>query len=270
MKGLCAGQLSLRLIQNALSLIRNTLTMKPAIRFSGSLIARLFTVSLLFASTAFVKAMMIPSYRMDSLTLLSDVVVYCKEESVKTISVTQDNYTEKYTSVKCRVLRTFKGDFKPGSEITVNYNVLFGRNPSAGYLPPQKYDDLPPRKALVFLTKNKSGGYDVRDAKLVQKDAIYRYIQRGNPGGLGLAKQGPENITLPETEEYDERALLQDMALALKKSQSLKEPVKIYPWAATYANGFACGDPADDAIAGMTFSKLKASCVSWLPLTSWQ
>ncbi|MGB8354666.1 MAG: tetratricopeptide repeat protein [Chthoniobacteraceae bacterium] len=237
--------------------------MKPAIRLSGSLITRLFAAFLLLASTSFVTARIIPCYPMDSLTFLSDIVVYCQEESVKTVSIKHANYTENYTSVKCRVLRAFKGDFKPGSEITVNYNDLFGRNPSAGYLPPQKYDDLPLRKALVFLNKNKSGAYDVLDAKLVQKDAIYRYIQRGNPGGLGLARQGPENITLPETQGYDERALLQDMTLAVKKSQSLKAPV--YAGEHTYANGFAYDDPADDAIAGMAFSTLKASSDYLIP-----
>ena len=200
---------------------------------------------------------------MDSLTLLSDVVVYCKEESVETISVKYDNYTAKERSYKCRVLRTFKGDIKPGAEITVNYYEHFGRSTQAGYLPPPKYDDLPLGKALVFLKKDKSGAYHPLDAKLVQKDAIYRYIQRGSSAGLGLAKQAAENITLPETQGYDERALLQDMALALKKSQSLKEAVPA--GAQTYANGFAYDDPADEAIAGMTFSKLKESSDYLIP-----
>jgi tetratricopeptide (TPR) repeat protein len=239
--------------------------MKSAIRLPGPLTTLFFAIFLLLASTTFVKAMMIPSYRMDSLTLLSDVVVYCKEESVKTISVKNDDYTGKYASFKCRVLQTFKGDLKPGSEITVNYGEFFSRSPLAGYMPPQKYDDLPLGKALVFLKKNKSGGYDVLDAKLVQKDAIYRYIQRSNPGDLALAKQGPENITLPETQGYDERALLQDMAIALQKSRSLKEAVEMRPWGHGYGDGFAYDDPADAAIAGMTFSKLKASSDYLIP-----
>lgn len=196
-----------------------------------------------------VHAMEIPTYRMDSLTFLSDVVAYCQEQSSQ---VKED----RSTAIKCKVLETFKGPFKPGSEITINYNCLFGRSPNAGGMPPQKYTDLPLGKALVFMSRNQNGNYEVLDAKLVQKTGIYRYVQFSNPGGLGLVKQAPENITISKSSDYDSEALLADMALALKKSLSLKQATPIDLDERNYENGFGYADPVDDAMAGIKLSKL--------------
>ena len=81
------------------------------------------------------RAKLIPSYRMESLILLSDVVVYCEEEDVKTKDVPHEYHgfegsnkmMDTITITRCKVLQVFKGDLAPGAEITIQYGGLFCR-----------------------------------------------------------------------------------------------------------------------------------------------
>ncbi len=190
------------------------------------------------------RAKLIPSYRMESLILLSDVVVYCEEEDVKTKDVPHEitdsrgliKWTDTITITRCKVLQSFKGDLAPGAEITIQYGGLFCRylfnngpytvlNATKEVVSVHKAEYFPPGKVLLFLRNDPAGGYGVVDAKLVQDGKVYRYTQMRNPGPLNLFRQGPENFKLAKGKPYGEEELLRDMTLALKKSVLLKKPV---------------------------------------------
>lgn len=195
---------------------------------------RLGTILLIFLYLAPAHAARIPSYPMTSLILLSDVVVYCEETDIQTKDIKYENSKLrrtiiKKTTIKCKVLSTIKGGFKPDSELTVEYDGIFHRYIEADrFVPPYKTTSLPVGKALLFLRRNTDGTFEVIDAKLVQQNKVYKFKQFANPGGLSLVPQEPENIQLL-IGPYDEQALLEDIALALKKSTMMKNPPPLPP-----------------------------------------
>ena len=208
----------------------------------------LLSVFLLLVSAISAEAKTIPAFRMDSLFLQSQVVVYCEETDVQTKEIEHGNspnspdavsWKEVVTLTKCKVLQTFKGDLKPGTELEIDYSGLFRR-----YLYSKgPYDELdgakrivsvheaeyfPRGRVLLFLHQNASK-YEVVGAKLVQGGKVYQFIQLMNPGPLNLARQRQENIKLSKNEEYGEEELLHDAAIALRRSAFLKKPIPVNP-----------------------------------------
>lgn len=202
-------------------------------------------ISLSFLCVLSAQAKLIPHYGMDSLVVMSDIVVYCGEMDNQYKEDTFTNTTEirntiKWTETraitKCKVLQSFKGDLAPGSEVTVNYNSIFKRylssnepydeeDASGKIISERKAEYLPLGKALLFLRKNGSV-YQVVDARLVQDGKVYQFTQVMNPGPLELDEQKqPENFQLLKNGAYGEQELLKDMAIALKKAALLKKPV---------------------------------------------
>jgi hypothetical protein len=181
---------------------------------------RLSSILLLLLCAMPSQALDIPSYHMDTLVLLSDVVVYCEEKEVQAPPPSKTGPTH----CKCKVLQTFKGDIAPGSDLTVVYDFTFERMAFGSAYNRATPHNFPPGKALLFLHKDASGSYSVVDAKLVQEGKVYQFIQDSNPGLLYPLPAHPESIKLENDEEYGEKELLQDFAIALKKSASLKEP----------------------------------------------
>ena len=201
-------------------------------------------VLLLLVCTRIAQAKLINSYRMDSLVLLSDVIVYGDEEDVIRKEIPHEitdsrglvKWTDTITITRCKVLRTFKGDLAPGAEIMIEYGDIFRRyleqnrpytvlNAAREVVSVHKAEYFPPGKVLLFLRRESAGGYGVAEAKLVQYGRVYRYLQMMNPGPLNLCPQGPENFKLAKGKPYGEGELLRDMALALKRSAVLKKPV---------------------------------------------
>ena len=87
---------------------------------------------------------------------------------------------------------------------------------------------LPPGRALLFLRRAAAGQplWEVVSAKLIQGEQIYQFGQfYGNPGGLVLAPQKPENIRLGTAEQYGTARLIEDLRAALQRAAVLKEPV---------------------------------------------
>ena len=199
---------------------------------------------LLLVCTGIGQAKLIESYRMDSLVLFSDVIVYCDEEDVKRKEIPHEitdsrglvKWTDTITITRCKVLQSFKGDLAAGAEFTIEYGDLFRRylfekgpytvlNAAREVVSVHKAEYFPPGKVLLFLRKDSAAGYGVVDSKLVQDGKVYRYVQMMNPGPLNLCRQGPEDFKLAKVKPYGEEELLRDMTLALKKSVMLKRPV---------------------------------------------
>ena len=195
---------------------------------------------LLFSPSA--RAKLIPYYRMDSLVLLSDVVVLCEERDIATRSIQHDGWRETITHVRCRVAQTFKGDLVLGAEFEVEYESLYSRvlpgNEGGTYLDGRGKiirtvdpKTLPPDRALLFLrhaAAGKSSPWAVVSAKLIQGEQVYQFGQfRGNPGGLVLAPQRPENIHLAPADKYGPAQLIEDLRAALERAATLKEAVPV-------------------------------------------
>jgi hypothetical protein len=189
-----------------------------------------------------VSAALIPYYRMNSFILLSDAVIYCEELDIQYREIQHQNWTEESTVVKCRVIKTFKGEFIEGTVVDVDYQSCFRRHlvgegekyqmDSTGKTvlkSPAKY--IPAGRALVFLRKRKENftdSYQPVTAKLVQSNKVLQFGQfQGNPGPLVLAEQKPENISLAAGQSYGEIEFLKDVEIALEKSRVLKKPVQI-------------------------------------------
>ena len=206
----------------------------------ASMFIRLLCLSacLLLLLPPTIQAKQIPYYRMDSLAFLSDAVVLCEEQSVSTRSVQHEGWRETDTRVRCRVAQTFKGDLPPGAEFEVEYDALYSRvlpgdeggtflDAKGKVLRTVEPKTLPPGRVLLFLRR--AAGplpWEVVSAKLIQGEQVYRFGQfRGNPGGLVLASQGPENIRLAPAEKYGPTQLIEDLRLALERAATLKEPV---------------------------------------------
>lgn len=184
----------------------------------------LVAVAGLWISLAGARAWLIPYYRMDSLVLLSDVIVLGDEEEIWRDRIEHETWNEEKTTVRCKADRVFKGDWKVGSEFTITYGSLFSRKRSFEW----KGDDLPKGRALLFLKRNNDGAYEVVTAKLIQKGEVLEFGQfESNPGGLSLRKQGAENI---KAEKYGEAELIMDLQAALEKAKTMIEPVKLKPW----------------------------------------
>ncbi|CAN5583343.1 hypothetical protein BH09VER1_BH09VER1_40230 [soil metagenome] len=195
---------------------------------------------ILLASGFKTQAALIPYYRMDSLVLLSDAIVLCEEEDVQSKVVEHEKWTETKTLVTCRVVRSFKGDLKAGSEFPLEYDSLFRRyrgiqadytsevtiTGEVKHVPTKR---LPAGRALLFLKKNTdSPSYSVVTAKLIQGDEVLQFGQfYMNPGPLVLAPQQPENLKLSAGQKYREAELIEDLLVALDKAASLKEPVRL-------------------------------------------
>jgi hypothetical protein len=196
----------------------------------------------LLVSVMAASAMCIPSYRMDSWTLLSDAIVLCDEEDVKVVEIEHEGWTEARTLVRCKVVESFKGSLEKGFEFTPDFDTVFRRHLAfevgttvrdvAGKIidvfPP---DYLAAGRVLLFLKKGKEpASWSVVTAKLIQKDAVYQFGQfQTNPGPLVLAPQGPENFQLSAGEKYDEERLIRDLRIALEKAATLNEPVPRRP-----------------------------------------
>ena len=157
------------------------------------------------------------SYPMAKLFRSSAIVVYCDEKDIQVIKTKQGEYTGITTRVQCTVLKTLKGDIAPGAKITVFYSDDFRRSLYDRDF--EKYDPLPPGKALIFLDRDAGGTYSVSDAKLVQHGKVLRFQQYMNPGPMYIAPepQTPESITLAKGQPYGEKELLDDIAAASKK-----------------------------------------------------
>ncbi len=194
--------------------------------------------SLLLLTSSTARAKLIPYYRMDSLGFLSDAVVLCEEQSVATRSVQHEGWRETITRVRCRALQTFKGEMAPGSDFEVEYGSLYSRvlpgdeggtflDAKGKVLRTVEPKTLPPDRALLFLRR--AAGplpWEVVSAKLIQGEQVYQFGQfHGNPGGLVLAPQGPENIRLGAAENYGSAQLVEDLRMALQHTATLKEAV---------------------------------------------
>lgn len=182
---------------------------------------RLF-YALLLVSGITAQAEMMPYYRMDSLVLLSDLIVLCDE-----IKITPDAATGK-TFVSSQVVRTFQGDLAAGKEFSAEYDCNFKRELNS----PE--DQLPPGRALLFLKKTGNPTvYSVVTAKLIKGDEVLQFGQfLGSIGPLSLGPQKPENLKLSGDQKYGEAELVADLLLALQKSASLKEPAITDFWEA--------------------------------------
>lgn len=183
------------------------------------------------------QADLMPYYRMDSFIFLSDAVIYCDELDVQEISTQHVNWSEHRTIVRCRVLRTIKGDIAKGMVIVIDYGPWFRRQ--FGSDTPYDVVDRNGRlryrhepwpiargRALVFLKKDEDGRVRPLTAKLVQHRGVFRFVQVVNPGPLRLVRQGPENITLTPGEPYGEAELLRDAEVARDKAKLLTAPVR--------------------------------------------
>ena len=69
----------------------------------------------------------IPYYRMDSLILLSDAVVFCDELAIQHSETKHPNWTEEKTSVQCKVIRVFKGEIHQSEILSIEYDMVFRR-----------------------------------------------------------------------------------------------------------------------------------------------
>ncbi len=199
----------------------------------------LYASLLLFAPLA--RAALIPYYRMDSLAILSDAVVLCEEQSVTTRSIQHEGWRETIIHVRCKVEQTFKGDLAPGAEFAVEYDSLYSRvlpgDEGGTYVDAKgkvervvEPKTLPPGRALLFLHRATAGPppWEVVSAKLIQGEQIYQFGQfRGNPGGLVLTPQKPENVHLGAAEQYGPARLIEDLRAALERAAVLKEPVPL-------------------------------------------
>lgn len=195
--------------------------------------------ALMLTTPASVQAALIPYYRMDSLALLSEAVVLCEEQSVMTRPVGQASWHMTATRVRCRVVQAFKGGLAPGAEFEVEYDPLYSRVLPGGeggtYLDSKgnvvrvvEPQTLPPGRALLFLRRAAAGPlpWEVVSAKLIQGEQVYQFGQfRGNPGGLVLALQKPENIRLASAERYNPARLIEDLRVALQHAVTLREAV---------------------------------------------
>ncbi len=191
--------------------------------------------ALLLTIPASVQARLIPFYRMESLAFLSEAVVLCEEQSVTTRPVGQASWHLTANRVRCRAEQAFKGELAPGAEFEVEYDPLYVRVLPGGegttYLNSKGKVErvvdpliLPPGHALLFLRQAAAGPlpWEVVSAKLIQGEQIYQFGQfRGNPGGLVLALQKPENISLPPTERYNPARLIEDLRVALQHAVML-------------------------------------------------
>ena len=198
-----------------------------------------FCSLLLLLTSPSAQAKLIPYYRMDSLAFLSDAVVLCEEQNVATRTNLHEGWQEVVTRVRCRVLQTFKGDLVPGAEFEVAYGPLYSRvlpgdeggtymNAKGKVLRTVEPKTLPPGRALLFLRRAAAGPlpWEIIGAKLIQGEQVYRFGQfRGNPGGLVLAPQRPENIRLAPPEKYDPAQLIEDLQAALRHAATLKDAV---------------------------------------------
>lgn len=192
-------------------------------------------------SAALARAALIQYYRMGSLAFLSDAVVLCEEQSVSNRLVQHAGWRETLTRVRCRVSETFKGDLAPEAEFEVEYGAVYLRVLPGGeggtfldtkgkVLRTVAPKTLPPGRALLFLRRAVGAAlpWSVVSAKLIQGNQVYQYGQfRGNPGGLVLAPQGPENIRLAPEQKYGPTQLVEDLRIALGHAATLKEAVPI-------------------------------------------
>ena len=203
----------------------------------------LLNILLVCTSMYSARAKLLPSYRMDSLVLLSDTVVFCEEEDVRFNKIQHGAWTEERTITKCKVIQTFKGDLKTNVEFMVEYDSIFKRylanqggytqvDASGKVLRVVQPEYLPRGRVLLFLKRNPDNGANVVvSAKLVQNGEVFQFGQfQSDPGPLVLGGQGPENINLSKGRKYGEQELLQDLVIALKKADSLKAPVPLNPW----------------------------------------
>ena len=202
--------------------------------------ARLVCLGFLLLQTApYARAKLIPYYRMDSLGFLADAVMLCEEQNVSTRSVPHAGWRETVIRVRCRVLETFKGEPAPGAEYEVEYGPLYDRvlpggeggtflNAKGKVLRTVEPTTLPPGRALLFLRREVGAAlpWSVVSAKLIQGNEVYRCGQfHGNPGGLVVTSQGPENIRLAPAQKYGPTQLIEDLRVALGHAATLKEAV---------------------------------------------
>ena len=194
---------------------------------------------------------MIPSYRLDSLALLADTVVLGEEQAILSPPRRPGQASAAATRVRCQVIQTFRGALTPGAEVEIEYDASYSRvlPGNEGYTLVNKQGkveravepkSLPVGQVLLFL-KRSTGSlpYTLVAAKLIQGDKVYQFGQfRSNPGGLVLAAQGPENIQLAPQQSYGPAELLQDLQLALRNPNLLKEPIPspipLNPWACPF------------------------------------
>lgn len=189
---------------------------------------------LLLLTSPSARAKLIPYYRMDSLAFLSDAVVLCEEQSVTIRAVGHDGWHETVTRIRCHGLQTFKGELVAGAEFEVEYGSLYSRvlpgdeggiflNAKGKVLRTVEPKPLPPGRALLFLRRAEGPlAWEVVSAKLIQGEQVYQFGQfRGNPGGLVLAPQRPENIRLAPAEEYGTARLIEDLRAALERAATL-------------------------------------------------
>ena len=198
-----------------------------------------FCAVLLLTIPSSVQAALIPYYRMDSLALLSEAIVLCDEQSVTTRPVGKARWHLGATRVRCRVVQAFKGGLASGAEVEVEYDPIYDRalpgSEGGTYLDNKgkvlrvvEPRTLPPGRALLFLRRAAAGPlpWEVVSAKLIQGEQVYQFGQfRGNPGGLVLAPQGPENIRLAPGERYDPDRLIEDLRAALEHAATLRDAV---------------------------------------------
>lgn len=196
----------------------------------------LLALSLFWISSPALNARQIPHYRMDSYALLSDAVVLCEEKKIDSIETAYfGGMKSVHNVILCRIIESFKGDLKAGSEIEITYDAVFARYRVGqnGYMdgstnPPTlvKHKYAPADKAVLFLKKGSDGKYSVVTAKLIQGTEILQFIQGDNPGPLVLFPQKPEQVETAENKKYELKEFLEDVRLSVTASRNLKSAVQ--------------------------------------------
>ncbi len=178
-------------------------------------------VLLVFTSSA--SAKYIPYYRMDALARISTDIVLCDEVLCVTKKGTPSgDYVPTYSEFTVAVVRSLKGDRKPGERLVVELDSLYTRWLMDSRPRPAEARPIPLGRVLLFLNQRDGVWQPVRcGVKLFIDGEVYCYGQFvSNPGGLWLARMAPENITIPSTETYDEGFLLVDLGAALERAKS--------------------------------------------------
>ncbi len=172
-------------------------------------------------------AKLIPYLQMHELARRSTTIVLCDELKCETKKGTPSgDYVPTYSEFTVRVVRTLKGERKPGEVLTVELNSLYTRRHMDDSSNNTEARPVPLGRALFFL-EHRDGVWRpacTGGVKLLIDGEVYCYGQfLSNPGPLWLARMAPENITLAPTEPYDEDRLLADLEAALVKA---KQPAK--------------------------------------------
>jgi hypothetical protein len=177
----------------------------------------------LFFYTSSASAAHIPYPRMETLARNSTDVVLCDEIQYLTKNgKPSGDYVPTYYEATVKVVRSLKGDRKPGEQLVVEVDSLYTRRLMDHWATPAKNQPIPLGRVLLFLNQREGVWHPVTcGVKLFIDGEAYCYGQFvSNPGGLWLARMAPENISIPSTEANDEGFLLLDLGSALERAKA--------------------------------------------------